>query len=574
MPNLSVYLWDWAVAWLLAASPWALLLIVATPWSLALTRRAVWPASVAAAVTLWKRLQLLGWFLFKAPWPVLRGEDGWSKPTRSAVQTTRSRLRAKRNDLDLKAPTRPEWLSFATLREKTGALPPAIAFYVGLGGLLFIVLIVPMAINSITDVWNNFFAWLSGAAAAQNPPSGTDGLRDRALAERFALLALIAVASIPLVLYRAVLVARQTAVQEAGHVTDRIIKATELLGAMKQVSGPPATAGSASDEARAVQPSSEARWKPNVEVRLGAIHTLERVAQDSADRDHWPIMETFAAYIAQNHYELWKGYPDQTYDPPPPGPPAVVNGREQLTDAHRAWLQALDKPRDDVLTAIRAILRRGQKQRAQETRQRATFPWNEIPMHGADLRPALPKRGEGALPEWRRLEARRAQMQGVMLQWPDLRGADLQEAKLQWAELLWANLRGANLQWADLQGAELWRASLQGAGLRGANLRGAELWRANLQGADLRGANLQEAKLQEANARSVWPAGADKQLEPPIAQTDLRGSGLTQNQLDAMIGDSATLIPDDLHRPAHWDATHDGENPAPVTDPGESGETN
>jgi hypothetical protein len=42
-----------------------------------------------------------------------------------------------------------------------------------------------------------------------------------------------------------------------------------------------------------------AKNEPNVEVRLGAIYALERIAYDSP-RDHWPIIEVLTAYVRQN----------------------------------------------------------------------------------------------------------------------------------------------------------------------------------------------------------------------------------------------------------------------------------
>src|SRR5829696_5072486 len=38
---------------------------------------------------------------------------------------------------------------------------------------------------------------------------------------------------------------------------------------------------------------------PNLEVRLGGIYALERIARDSP-RDHWTIMEVLTAYIRRN----------------------------------------------------------------------------------------------------------------------------------------------------------------------------------------------------------------------------------------------------------------------------------
>src|SRR5688572_4914588 len=39
--------------------------------------------------------------------------------------------------------------------------------------------------------------------------------------------------------------------------------------------------------------------QPNLEVRLGGIYALERIARDSP-RDHWTIMEVLTAYVRQN----------------------------------------------------------------------------------------------------------------------------------------------------------------------------------------------------------------------------------------------------------------------------------
>ncbi len=39
--------------------------------------------------------------------------------------------------------------------------------------------------------------------------------------------------------------------------------------------------------------------RPNLEVRLGGIYALERIARDSP-RDHWTIMEVLTAYVREN----------------------------------------------------------------------------------------------------------------------------------------------------------------------------------------------------------------------------------------------------------------------------------
>jgi uncharacterized protein YjbI with pentapeptide repeats len=68
---------------------------------------------------------------------------------------------------------------------------------------------------------------------------------------------------------------RRVNVSEQGLITDRYTRGIEQLGA------------------------TDKDGNPNVEVRLGAIYALERVALDSA-RDHWTIMEVLTAYVRKN----------------------------------------------------------------------------------------------------------------------------------------------------------------------------------------------------------------------------------------------------------------------------------
>ena len=94
---------------------------------------------------------------------------------------------------------------------------------------------------------------------------------------------------------------------------------------------------------------------------------------------------------------------------------------------------------------------------------------------------------------------------------------------------------GRDLRGADLVGARLGRADLRGASLRGARLTGADLTAADLRRADLTGADLRSARLQRA---------------------DLRGAlFLTQAQLESAQGSRATLLPETLRRPSHWESS-------------------
>src|SRR5271157_1595376 len=64
-------------------------------------------------------------------------------------------------------------------------------------------------------------------------------------------------------------------VSQEGQITDRFSKAIEQLGAV------------------------DANGEKKLEVRLGGIYALERIANES-ERDHWPIMEVLCTYVREN----------------------------------------------------------------------------------------------------------------------------------------------------------------------------------------------------------------------------------------------------------------------------------
>ncbi len=152
-----------------------------------------------------------------------------------------------------------------------------------------------------------------------------------------------------------------------------------------------------------------------MEVRLGGVYALERLARESA-RDHGPIMEVLAAYVRQ-HSEWNEGEPV----------PARL----------RAELQA-------ILTVI--------------GRRHAPFdpPESRIDLHGTAL--------ARAYWPWTNLA-------GAHLYETNLDGALLQGANLRGAWLWKSSLTGAVLEGAHLEGADLRGA----AGLSAAQLSGAHL---------------------------------------------------------------------------------------------------
>ena len=272
---------------------------------------------------------------------------------------------------------------------------------------------------------------------------------------------------------------RQTITSRQGHITDRINKAVENLG------------------------TNRADGEQNIEVRLGAIYALERIAQDSP-RDHIPILEILIAYIRLNA--------------PADTATQIKDGEEDTTE--------IPRPPIDIQTALTVI-------------GRNPPPQNTL-----------------------RVDLRHCNLQRMDMHGLTFWNALFVGSKLEKANLRDANLQGANLSSANLQGADLWNANLQEAYLWHANLQGAELWRANLQGAELLGANLQEAELDAAHLQGAKLTRADLQgaglWDAHLQGADLAGvklakvEDLTQDQINAAFGDVATTLPDHLNRPAHW----------------------
>ena len=120
-----------------------------------------------------------------------------------------------------------------------------------------------------------------------------------------------------------------------------------------------------------------------LDVRIGGIYALERVARDSA-RDHPTVMEVLAAFIREHSREQW----------PPSGP----GGQEQARPTPRADIQAA------------AVI--GRRDRRGDIQQ--------IDLSGADL-------------------------PGANFSGADLTGADLSGADLSGADLSGADLSGADL---------------------------------------------------------------------------------------------------------------------------------
>jgi uncharacterized protein YjbI with pentapeptide repeats len=254
---------------------------------------------------------------------------------------------------------------------------------------------------------------------------------------------------------------------QEGQITDRFSKAIEQLGA--------------------VNSSGEKK----LEVRLGGIYALQRIANESQE-DYRPIMEVLTAYIRDN---------------------APIKKQQQPKRSPPEELSPDIKPATDI-QAILTVL---------ATRKATSDPENQtLDLRHTDMRGAV---------------LTSAYLNGAILLGADLSKAGLIGAHLNGADLVNADLMGADLEDADLMGADLEWAHLSGAVLRNANLFGANLRKANLFRADLRNAHLSGADMSEADLRGAYLRSA-KNLE--------------QQQIDTAKGDNSTELPSNLHMPEAW----------------------
>jgi uncharacterized protein YjbI with pentapeptide repeats len=448
----------------------------------------------------------------------------------------------------------------------------------------------------------------TGAPISGTPPSGLGALGLGTL--------LGALLGGPFLIYSTVLKHRTVGFQKEGHLTDRISKAVEQLGAEKTVK----RAGSE-------------ETLPNIEVRIGGILSLERIAQDSTDydhgRDHVLCMEILCAYIRENapasaaedhSFGEWEPLPYCATDAERA---AHLEKRKARFGSHYTdskvyqWAQNLPEPRADVALALRVLGRRTAKQRQAEARwgkdagpdaewvfdlpcpslpdatdDRATTAdelaalqvklraWESkldaYEGYRIDLRKTNLQRADlsdlifsGAKLQGARLDGanlRQTRLKGANLRQTRLEAADLWQARLEGATLLQARMEGARLQKARMEGAGLAEAWLEGASLGEARMAGATFSWARMEGAKLwaarmEGANLINAQMEGTNLRWARLQGADLDgaclVGAALREMDCSGVELSPDQINSTFGDASVTLPngvtpDSPDWPAHW----------------------
>lgn len=211
--------------------------------------------------------------------------------------------------------------------------------------------------------------------------------------------------------------------------------------------------------------SIEQLGNDKIEVRLGGIYALERIARDSP-KDHWTIMEVLTSFVQEKS-------------------PLQENKNNQ-EEGPKTKAKKFQKITKDVQAALTVIGRRDFSKDPEHVR----LDLSETNLNGADL-------------------------SGANLRRINLNGADLNGA------ILWeANLTMASLHYTNLSGAVLWEANFSKAVFGRANLRRTDFSRAILSEAILDSADIIRANFSGVRKLTLEQAISADNWEQAIYDPD------------------------------------------------------
>lgn len=290
----------------------------------------------------------------------------------------------------------------------------------------------------------------------------------------------------------------------------------------------------------------------HLEVRLGGIYALERLAKDSM-KDQETVLEVLTAFIREKSSlqgsEMVIG--DET------------TKKESDIPHEKERKNTVDKitPKTDIQAILTVIGRR-------EWAVTASIDLSGVYLKGANLKGANLKGAnlERTNLEWARLEEAdleganlgSAKLEGAVLNKTHFEGAILCEAHLKRTSLgntyfTEAHLEGAHLEGARLNGVYLRGVHLDGAHLEEAHLEEAHLEQALLCGAYLQGAYLNRAHLRGANLYAAHMQGANLE-KTDLEGAFLQGANLYKANLEgANLKQAGRIIPNQIKQAKNWE---------------------
>lgn len=300
---------------------------------------------------------------------------------------------------------------------------------------------------------------------------------------------IVALLGAPFLIWRTMIAHQTLGFQKEGHITDRISKAVEQLGAVKNVKKLVPTI--LKDENLAIEETI-----PNIEVRIGAILSLERIAQDSViydnGRDHVRIMEILSAYVRNNtndeaidfHLPDWSEceiVPDTLKyefqkilgDTNVTENGAILDSKlyernlrfgrlQEARSAVREWLEETVFPdiSEDIVLALKVIGRRTSKQRSIERKWLAGTRQSS----GTKMKKAATANDtEDAFADGYRIDLRGVNLQKINLSDLDFSGTLFDNARLEGSNFANCLLIGVSLYDTNLIGAHLYNVDLTSA---------------------------------------------------------------------------------------------------------------
>ena len=281
---------------------------------------------------------------------------------------------------------------------------------------------------------------------------------------------------------------------------------------------------------------------PNIEVRLGGLYSLQLIMQNSPSHEE-AIARIFYAYVREN------AKIDKANKQDPPMREDVQAALDIIGKFNRMW----QKQGKEIVSYRRINLSRTNLVGYYIAGINFSYAiLEDVDLSGADL---LGAGLNGNRFSYAVLVG--SNLSGLDLSFGNLSNADLCGANLSGADLSVTQMIDADLSGADLSSIKSYEANLFGAILEDTILSGAELVHANLSESHLKNANLSNADLSGSDFYNAYLSDADLSdailTEADFSRAYLAtAKNLTQKQINQAKGDSTTILPEKLERPAHW----------------------
>jgi uncharacterized protein YjbI with pentapeptide repeats len=236
------------------------------------------------------------------------------------------------------------------------------------------------------------------------------------------------------------------------HFTGVFAKSIELLGQLRDISG------------------AESRSEPNIEARLGALYSLERLMNESV-KDQKPILETLCAYVRENA-------------------PFTIDEREKKenTPIWRIRRKKLPPRRVDVQAALTIIGRRNGVivERGKQEGWRLDFSQSDLAQYV---------------------------FEGGNFDTSDFGGSSLEEAIFRQSSFCGGRFAQTNCQLLAVLSCDLTKSTYYNCEFKGAIMDQTNMSHARFVHADLRGASVRELNLESANLAEAFGSMLDMTVE-------------------------------------------------------------